>query len=200
MARPGGRSKQAGDRSRRQGSASAELDPDLATTIEEEMRSSGRQAVVPRTAVIGAHPRAVTPDRIDPNDEVQMPRAGGSDDVAPTARALERERSRHARQSALGVAPAGKAGRLRQTRQPDESVVDLRTALDAAASRADREAASGAFDGQLNEDAEARKVDGIDEQLGDIDWIERHPRSAVAGAAAAALMLGLGVAIARTRN
>jgi hypothetical protein len=194
MARPGGRSKQAGDRSRRQGSAAAELDPDLATTIEEEMRSSGRTAVVPRTAVIGAHPRAVTSDRIDLNDEVQMPRAGGSDDVAPTARALERERSRHARQSALGVAPAGKAGRLRQTRQPDESVIDVRTALDAAASRADREAASGAFDRQV-EDA-----DTIDEPLEDIDWIERHPRSAVAGAAAAALMLGLGVAIARTRN
>jgi hypothetical protein len=198
MARPGGRSKQSGERSHRQGSASAELDPDLATTIEEEMRSSGREAVVPRMAVIGAHPSAVTPDRIDPNDEVQMPRAGGSDDVAPTARALGRERSRHARQSALGVAPAGKAGRLRQTRQPDESVIDVRTALDAAASRADREAASGAFDEPVLEDDDETME--FDEQDGDVDWIERHPRSAVAGAAAAALMLGLGVAIARTRN
>jgi hypothetical protein len=190
MAESKARTKRAIDKHREQRSAPAELDPDLETVIDDEMRSSGRTSVVPRTAVIGAHPRAVTPDRIDLDDEVQMPRAGGSDDVAPTARALERENIRHMRQSALGVAPAGKAGRARQKRNPTTAAgADVRAALDAAAAEADREVATGRFD-------PVQAPDGVE---GD-DWIERHPRGAMAGAAAAALLFGVGVALVRARS
>jgi hypothetical protein len=190
MAESKARTKRAIDKHREQRSAPAELDPDLETVIDDEMRSSGRTSVVPRTAVIGAHPSAVTPDRIDLDDEVQMPRAGGSDDVAPTARALERENIRHMRQSALGVAPAGKAGRARQKRIPTAAGGDVRAALDAAAAEADREVATGRFD------PVQAPPDGVE---GD-DWIERNPRGAMAGAAAAALLVGVGVALVRARS
>jgi hypothetical protein len=157
MAEPRGSSKRARDKHREQRAAPAEQDPDLETVIEDDLRASGRGAVVPRTAVIGAHPRAVSPDQIDPGDEVQPPRAGGSDDVAPTARALERERARHDRQAALGVLPAGEAGRTRQQRpngEEDGKGPGLRAALDAAAADADREVTSDDAIGPRGEDEE----------------------------------------------
>jgi hypothetical protein len=227
MAEPRSRNKGEGDKHREQRSGPPELDPDLETTIEDEMMSSGRTSVVPRIAVIGAHPSAVASDDTDLDDEVQMPREGGSDDVAPTAQALERERLRHAQQSALGVLPAGEEGRWRQQRPTQRTDGTGRAALDAAAGEADRRAnaarprpMAGGHDRQNGGRAQqanagsGKTSDGEDEDGGGArgsgrenwrddwreDWIERHPRGAVAGAAAAALMLGLGVAIARARN
>jgi hypothetical protein len=156
MAEARASSKRAGNKHREQRAAPAEQNPDLETVVEDEMRASGRGSAVPRTAVIGAHPRPVSPDSIDPADEVQPPRAGGSD-VAPTARALERERARHDRQAALGVRPAGEAGRTRQQRPDDEDDgkgSGLRAALDAAAADADREVISDDAIGPRGEDEE----------------------------------------------
>lgn len=57
--------------------------------------------------------------------------------VAPTRRAEQRERERHERERAIGRAPAGEEGRLREERGPAAT----RERLDAAAREADAQIA-----------------------------------------------------------
>ncbi len=68
-------------------------------------------------------------ERLSPMDEP----IGGGAEVAPTERAIERERERHRLQREVGVVPAGESGTVRQQRAAGAD----RAALDAAARQAD---------------------------------------------------------------
>jgi hypothetical protein len=195
MAEPTNRNKGAGKPSAKAGdkhheprSGPPEREPDLETAIEDEMRASGRTGVVPRSGVIGAHPSAVAPLTASFDEEVQ-PSSTGGQDVAPTARALERERLRHSHQSEVGVLPAGQEGRLRQERpEVDEgSSRGMRALLDAAADAADRE------------------VSPTVPILKPRNWVSRQldrlPGGAATGVAAVGVvLLGCGIALARSRH
>jgi hypothetical protein len=111
-------------------------DDDQQTRIEAELIASGRGDVVPREGLIGAHTARRQPsetteegDEISPMDEP----IGGGAEVAPTERAMARERERHRLQREIGVVPAGEEGRVRQMRAEGSD----RAALDAAAHMAD---------------------------------------------------------------
>jgi hypothetical protein len=113
------------------------VDDDPQTQIEAELAASGRSNVVPKEGLVGAHstrrqPRGKALERSQrsPSDEP----IGGGFAVAPTDKAVVRERERHRLQRDVGVVPAGEDGNLRQRRAPGVS----RTALDAAARKATR--------------------------------------------------------------
>ncbi|HEY0710957.1 MAG TPA: hypothetical protein VGG33_29410, partial [Polyangia bacterium] len=92
----------AGRKRRTQRSGPQENQPDLETTIEDEMESSGRDSVVPRLAVVGPRPEAVSHLDSESLEEVALPPPEGAN-PAPTARAAERERVRHQLQREIGV-------------------------------------------------------------------------------------------------
>lgn len=123
---------------------------DLGARIEAEMAETGRDHVFPRDRVIGAHeqrlgaPSGVGSGALD-DDQVQVadealegeePTGPGSD-VAPTARAAEREQERHRLERELGRIPAGEDGHVVERRAADVT----REALDEAAAEADRHVA-----------------------------------------------------------
>jgi hypothetical protein len=111
------------------------VDNDPQTQIEAELAASGRSDVVPKEGLVGAHStrrqpsgEALERNQRSPIDEP----VGGGAAVAPTEKAVVRERERHRLQRDAGVVPAGEDGNLRQRRAPG---VD-RTTLDAAARKA----------------------------------------------------------------
>jgi hypothetical protein len=109
------------------------LDNDLQTQLEAELAGSGRKSVVPKEGLVGPHSvrREASLEASEMDERLNEPLGGGSD-VAPTQRAAQEERERHARQRELGVVAAGEDGNLRQRRAPTAS----REALDAAAHKA----------------------------------------------------------------
>jgi hypothetical protein len=111
------------------------VDDDQQTRLEAELAASGRNDAVPREGVIGAHlaRREVVAGEDGEPSPMDEPIAGGAE-VAPTERAMARERERHRLQREIGVVPAGESGDARQHRAPG---VD-RAALDAAGARADQ--------------------------------------------------------------
>jgi hypothetical protein len=104
------------------------VDDDQQTRLEAELIASGRHDVVPREGLIGAHMA-----RREPGEPLDEPTGGGAD-VAPTERAVVRERERHRLQREMGVVPAGESGYVRQQRAPTV----VRAALDAASRQADQ--------------------------------------------------------------
>jgi hypothetical protein len=112
------------------------IDDDQQTRIEAELIASGRGDVVPREGLIGAHTTRRQPTAEIGDEEEASPMdepIGGGADVAPTARAMERERERHRLQREIGVVAAGESGSPRQHREARSD----RAALDEAAHRAD---------------------------------------------------------------
>jgi hypothetical protein len=96
-------------------------------------RRGGRTAQVPRESLIGAHRERREAEADQPSDDdTSAEPVGAGADVAPTARAEERERARHHLQRAEGIVPAGDDN-PRQRRAPRAS----RERLDAAARSAD---------------------------------------------------------------
>ena len=112
------------------------IDDDQQTRIEAELIASGRGDVVPREGVIGAVTTRRQPTIEDEEGEQLSPMdepIGAGAEVAPTERAVERERERHRLQREVGVVPAGESGTVRQQRAAGAD----RAALDAAARQAD---------------------------------------------------------------
>jgi hypothetical protein len=118
-----------GKRTRTERWSNLPVDDDPQTQLEAELTASGRSDAVRREGLVGAHRVRREVDRPDAPDEP----IGGGADVAPTARAADRERERHRLQRAMGVIPAGEDGNLRQLRAPGVG----RASLDAAAREAD---------------------------------------------------------------
>lgn len=135
--RPNGHGNAAGKKGHRSGPQENEVD--LETEIEDEMLASGHHRVVPRTDVIGAHTARVVPSGPD-LDEANRPPPGAGANVGPTARAAERERTRHDLEAKVGLHTAGNEGRLHQERPSTVT----REALADAAARADQKVTSSA--------------------------------------------------------
>lgn len=137
---PNGHGNGAGKKAHRSGPQENEVD--LETEIEDAMLASGHHRVVPRTDVIGAHTARVVPSGPD-LDEANRPPPGAGANVGPTARAAERERTRHDLEAKVGLHAAGSDGRLHQERPSTVT----REALADAAARADQKVTSSAHAG-----------------------------------------------------
>jgi len=109
-------------------------DDDGQSRLEAELAASGRNDVVPREGVIGAHVARREATVAGEDGEPMEEPIGAGAEVAPTERAIERERERHRLQREMGVVPAGESGDARQHRAPGAD----RAALDAAGARADQ--------------------------------------------------------------
>jgi hypothetical protein len=95
------------------------LDRDLAGEVEEEMAATGKHSVVPREGLVGAH----TERRESVSGGTEEPVGAGAD-VAPTRKAVARERERHRLQREL---PAGTRAELeRAAAQADDLVLRQR--------------------------------------------------------------------------
>ena len=173
------------------GGAGPEQYPDLETELEEEMAASGRTGFVPRAGLVGAHEQrkaslAAALEVDDPGEP-----AGPGAEVAPTRRAVERERERHQRERELGVIPAGD-GRLRQQRAPGVT----RESLDRASSEADRRVADGALDQRGRTDGSPAPSPPWQERIG--PWL-RENRQLLAGVSGAAVITACLLYVGRRR-
>lgn len=153
--------------------------PDLETELEQEMSASGRSGVVPRSGLVGAHQQrhgslAAALEVDEPGEP-----AGAGADVAPTARAEQREKRRHELERALGVEAAGDAS-LRQRRGGAS-----RAALDDAGSEADRLIAEQVAAGEDPNNPE--REHGPLAELAFTEratlWLRNHPLPVALGAA-----------------
>ena len=115
-----------GKRTRSQRTSNLPVDDDPQTLIEAELASSGRSDIVPREGLAGQQAGR----RLPIGDAEEL--VGHGADVAPTEKAMERERERHRLQREVGVIPAGEDGNLHQWRAPHVP----RWSLDAAAREA----------------------------------------------------------------
>lgn len=104
-----------------------------AANADSEVLGNGKARGTPHQRVFGAHL-----ERFAPATELEEPEPmGDGSDVAPTARAEERERERHRAERKLGRMAAGTDENLRDRREPGVT----REALDEAAEAADRKIA-----------------------------------------------------------
>lgn len=101
------------------------------SAFEAELEAGQRSGGVPPQYTVGGggpRPGAVVGDEYD-EEEVQGQDTNMSGaDVAPTERATERERQRHALERDKGRAPAGHDGQLADHRRQDVSADDLEEA------------------------------------------------------------------------
>jgi hypothetical protein len=100
---------------------------------ETKLLTSGRKRGAPPEGLVGPHKarRAPTGATATMRERELAPASGGSE-VAPTARATEREQVRHARERAAGRVAAGTMARQRASVQPGVKRGDLeRAARDA---------------------------------------------------------------------
>lgn len=108
---------------------------DLQTDVEIKQEAGGGKRTRPASKSIGATKRRVE-GGTGSGRRTAAREAQGSD-VAPTPRAVARERARHAAERKVGRQAAGTAGR----KNPRGSSAASRSQLDAAARRADRSVA-----------------------------------------------------------
>lgn len=139
MAITGGRDHQ--EREQKLGVGRTRQTPE-ADSWEAETLASGRHGGVPPQHLVGAHTEryagtnaieALDDEDIDEGDEPEgeEPTGAGSD-VAPTARAMERERERHMRERAIGHVPAGHDGEIRAQNAPTVTRDELNRAAQEA--------------------------------------------------------------------
>jgi hypothetical protein len=98
-------------------------------SVEADFFGAGHKRGMPPQAVFGAHTERFAPA----GDLEESEPTGDGSDVAPTARAEERERERHRAERKLGRMAAGLEENLRDRREPQVT----RDALDQAARAAD---------------------------------------------------------------
>lgn len=96
---------------------------------QTKMIASGRKRGVPPEALVGPHKarRAPTGRTASQRERELAPPSAGSE-VAPTARATEREQERHARERAMGRVAAGTMAKSRASVRPGIERKDLERA------------------------------------------------------------------------
>jgi len=108
---------------------------------QTKLFASGRKRGAPPEGLAGPHKTRRTPTgRTASERERELAPEGGGSEVAPTARATERERERHARERAVGRVAAGTMARQRASVRPGLK----REELERAGREADRKVAGGA--------------------------------------------------------
>lgn len=96
---------------------------------QTKLFTSGRKRGAPPEGLVGPHKTRRTPTGGTASEsERELAPEGGGSEVAPTARATERERERHARERAMGRVAAGTMARRTASVRPGLARKDLERA------------------------------------------------------------------------